>query len=109
QFTMISLMCTIEPLRIANELLGKTLFTWELVSKDGNRVQAVNGLDLPVHRAISDCTEFDALAVCASYDLPGACDPAVLAWLRRMARSGIRIGAVDTASYLLAKAGLLDG
>jgi transcriptional regulator GlxA family with amidase domain len=109
QFSMISLMCTIEPLRIANEFLGNRLFTWELISKDGNRVPAVNGLDLPVHKAIADCGDFDALAVCASYDLPSACDPQVLAWLRRMARRGTRLGAVDTASHVLAKAGLLDG
>ncbi|MDQ0391943.1 GlxA family transcriptional regulator [Labrys monachus] len=109
QFSMISLMCTIEPLRIANELLGQSLFTWELISKDGNRVPAVNGLDLPVHRAIADCERFDALAVCASYDLPGACDPHILAWLRLMERRGVRIGAVDTGSHVLAKAGLLTG
>jgi transcriptional regulator GlxA family with amidase domain len=109
QFSMISLMCTIEPLRVANEILGKPLFRWELISKDGGRVQAVNGLDLMAHRAISDNDSFDAVAVCASYDLPNACDPRVLAWLRRMARRGVRTGAIDTGSYLLAKAGLLNG
>lgn len=109
QFSMISLMCTIEPLRVANEVLGKPHFKWELISLDGGRVQAVNGLDLMTHRSISDEHHFDILGVCASYDLQNACDPRVLAWLRRMARRGMRVGAIDTGTYLLAKAGLLNG
>jgi len=109
RFSMISLMCTIEPLRIANELHDSPIFTWSLISKTGARVPAINGLDLPVHAAIGDGGRFDALAICASYDLTSAADPHVLAWLRRAARTGMRIGAVDTGSHVLAKAGLLDG
>jgi transcriptional regulator GlxA family with amidase domain len=109
KFSMISLMCVIEPLRIANELLDSPLFSWSLISKTGGRVPAINGLDLPVHLAIGDGGRFDALAVCASYELSSAADPHVLAWLRRLARAGTRIGAVDTGSLILAKAGLLDG
>src|SRR3546814_20812337 len=36
-------------------------------------------------------------------------DPAVIAALRRQGRSGCRLGALSTGSYLLAWAGLLDG
>lgn len=109
QFSMISLTCTIEPLRIANEIRGEPLFKWFLISKDGNRVPAVNGLDLPVHTSIADHEPLDAVAVCASYDLASAADPQVLAWLRRMARRNVRLGAIDTGSHVLAKAGLLNG
>jgi AraC family transcriptional regulator, glycine betaine-responsive activator len=109
QFSMISLMCAIEPLRIANEIRGEALFKWVLISKDGHRVPAVNGLDLSVHRAMAETEPLDAIAVCASYDLEAAAEPRVLAWLRLMARHGTRLGAIDTGSHLLAKAGLLDG
>jgi AraC family transcriptional regulator, glycine betaine-responsive activator len=109
QFSMISLMCAIEPLRVANEALGRPFFSWELISRDGGRVRAVNGLDLMTHKSISDGCRFDMMMVCASYDLKSACDSRVLAWLRRLARHGFPIGAVDTGTYLLAMAGLLDG
>ena len=108
-FSMISLMCMIEPLRVVNEIVGHQLIKWQLLSKEGGRVNAINGLDLMAHRAISDDDRFDALAVCASYDLQNACDPRVLAWLRRLARGGMRVGAIDTGTYVLAKAGLLTG
>jgi len=109
QFSMISLTCAIEPLRIANEIRGEPLFKWVLISKDGHRVPAVNGLDLPVHRSIADHEPLDAIAVCASYNPEAAAEPRVLAWLRLMARHGTRLGAIDTGSHVLAKAGLLDG
>jgi transcriptional regulator GlxA family with amidase domain len=109
QFSMISLTCALEPLRIANEIHGTPIFEWILISRDGQRVPAVNGLDVPVHRSIADNQPLDAIAVCASYNPETAADPRVLGWLRLMARRGTRLGAIDTGSHLLAKAGLLDG
>jgi len=47
--------------------------------------------------------------VVSSYDQEGLAEPATLNWLRRRAAFGATMGAVDTGSHILAKAGLLDG
>ena len=38
QFTLISLSCAIEPLRMANQLTGKQLYRWHTFSPGGKQV-----------------------------------------------------------------------
>ena len=47
--------------------------------------------------------------VCSGVNVQGATSKKMLAWLRREARKGVTVGGLCTASYVLAKAGLLDG
>ena len=51
----------------------------------------------------------DILLVCGGIDIQDATTKPILNWLRREARRGVTIGGLCTASYTLAKAGLLDG
>ena len=39
-FPMACLTSMIEPFRAANEIVGKTAFGWQLLSEDGQRVEA---------------------------------------------------------------------
>src|SRR3546814_4569700 len=58
---------------------------------------------------LDDCGRLDFLIVVAGLAVQRLRDPAVIATLRRQGRSGCRLGALSTGSYLLAWAGLLDG
>jgi transcriptional regulator GlxA family with amidase domain len=52
---------------------------------------------------------FPAVVVCASFGVERHADRRVLAWLRRLDRQGSELGAIETGTYILARAGLLSG
>ncbi len=108
-FSLMALSAASEPLRAANRLAANSLYEWYLISPSGEavasssgfRLQPDGGLDLPV--------PFDAIVVVASLNVAEYHEAAVFRWLRQQERRGCDIGAVSTASLLLARAGLLKG
>jgi AraC family transcriptional regulator, glycine betaine-responsive activator len=109
EFPMMAFASAIEPLRAANRMSGDQLFAWQLFSRDGAPVQASNGIDIAVHRAVGADTRLDLLLVCAGTHDPGAADTAAVKWLRGLARGGTLIGGISLGAFVLADAGLLDG
>jgi AraC family carnitine catabolism transcriptional activator len=109
RFSMMAVASAIEPLRVANRLAGRTLFSWHLYSPDGAPVPASNGLPIVVAATIDAFAGLPTLVVCPSFDPQLFETKALLASLRRIARSGVTMVAVDTGAHFLARAGLLDG
>lgn len=95
----------IEPLRVANRLAPEPIFKWRMFSGDGAAVEASNGMrimaDGPLDESVPNLT------ICAGFDPARGEEPALLAALRRMARRGATLGALDTGTYALARAGLI--
>lgn len=109
-FSNLGLAAAVEPLFIANWLAQQRLFEWSILSVDGLSVRASNGMRVPVDGALTESAEFQTVLVVASFDVKRhAEDQRVTAWLRRMARFGVELGAIETGSEILAAAGLLDG
>lgn len=109
QFSMIAFTASIEPLRAANRLAGRTLYRWRTFSVDGTPVTASNEVSITPdggYEAISKC---DALFVCAGLRPQTAAPPILKQHLRRLALRGVPLGAVCTGSMALAKAGVLSG
>ena len=109
RFNMTALVTTLEPLRIANYLSGQTVYDWHFLSVGGGLVTASNGMTLdsaPVARAPE---KWDAIFVCGSWDSEHYENPELFAWLRRMDRRGITLGAMDIGAFILARAKLLSG
>lgn len=109
-FSQLCLSSLVEPLRHANSLSGRRLFSWRLASLDGKSVECASGISVGVSGAIHD-QAFDpgsVLMLCAGDGVEGQDLPALRAFLRRSARTGIHIYALDTAAWLLADASLLD-
>ncbi len=109
-FSMISFASAVEPLRIANKLLGREMFDFRRVSLDGGTVSANGGLSMQVEEKLNRVQESDRLVVCSSdeveaLDLPGSLG----AELRRLDRHGTPLGAICTGTFILAKFGLLRG
>ena len=109
QFSMLSFFSAVEPLRIANRLSHRRLYSWHVYSRDGEPVAASNGMTLVADVSIAALPNVSTMIVCASFYPERHAEAAVLAWLRRLARRGIALGAVETGAYTLAQAGLLDG
>jgi AraC family carnitine catabolism transcriptional activator len=109
-FTHLALGAVVEPLFIANWLSGRPLYRWRTLSLDGKPVKTSSDLSVPADAGTAETAEFDALYVLASFDVKRLTrDRGLKAWLRRVARHGATIAAIETASEVVAAAGLLDG
>lgn len=109
QFSMMAFSSAVEPLRVANRLSGRALFEWRCLSADGRPVAASNGMAIEAHAALRAVEEIPTLIVCSSFAPEAGAEKSLLASLRRLARRGTAMGALDTGAVLLAEAGLLAG
>ena len=107
--SMMSLASAIEPLRSLNRLLDREAFRWRLASLDGAVVGASNGIPLPTTPIAEALSGAEYLFVCGGLRIQEAEERRILAALRRADRDGIAIGSLSTGTYLLARAGLLNG
>jgi transcriptional regulator GlxA family with amidase domain len=108
-FSLLSYASAVEPLRAANRLSGRTLYTWTHVSAQGRPVEASSGLAIATDKAIGDHFPLDTILVCAGGNPALHRNVRTLSWLRKLARRGVRIGGVSGGPYILARAGLLEG
>lgn len=108
RFSMIALYGALEPLRVANRFAGPT-FSWRFVSADGEPVAASNDIPVLVSGGLAAIGRPDMLVVSASYEPEKAVSRPLLNAIRKTARSGMLIAAIDTGPFLVAEAGALDG
>lgn len=108
-FSNLVLANAIEPLRAANQLSGETRFRRSLLTLDGAPATSSSGIAVNADRRLAEAGPLDLLFVVAGYRFRERADEAALAALVRAAARCRRIGGLDTGSWLLAAAGLLDG
>jgi transcriptional regulator GlxA family with amidase domain len=109
RFSNLCLANAVEPLRVANHFGTTRLYDWSLVSLTGNAVTTSSGLTITADSALAELQSADILFVVAGYDYRRQATKALKAELRRLARQGTTLAGLDTGSYLLAAAGLLNG
>ncbi|MEX2496353.1 MAG: GlxA family transcriptional regulator [Woeseia sp.] len=108
-FSMMAFTSAVEPLRAANRLSGKKLYSWQTFSIDGKPVHASNGIALVPDASIHEELDASALFVCAGIRAERFNDEAVFARLRELAKRRVALGGVCTGALALARAGLLNG
>ncbi len=109
KFSMFSLSALLEPLRIATYCSGRNLYDWRFLSADGKDVQASTGVLVQTQPVSMDDHEWDAIIVCGGWNAERYDCAELFSWLQHMGRGGIILGATETGSYILARAGLLQG
>ncbi|NVO55844.1 helix-turn-helix domain-containing protein [Rhodobacteraceae bacterium B1Z28] len=99
---------TVEPLRAANMLSGRTLYDWQFLSIGAEPVISSSGLQVAPHGTLQKSSG-DLLMVMPSYGFQAHGGWQTLAGLRSAALRYDVLTGLDTGSWLLALAGLLDG
>jgi transcriptional regulator GlxA family with amidase domain len=108
-FSMMAFTSSVEPLRAANRLSGRKLYSWQILTHDGQPTKASNGIAIVPDGSLFEDLEADALFVCAGVRAERFSDQKVFDRLRDVSRNRIALGGVCTGSLALARAGLLDG
>ena len=109
-FALMSYAPTVETLRAANLLTGRTLYHWwHAAPGDQPAIASSGAAVLPDFRLGADVGKLDLLLVCAGGNPAEFDDKRTFAWLRKLARQGVVIGGVSAGPFILARAGLLSG
>ncbi len=107
-YSLIAVTNAVEPLRMANRVVGQDVYEWSIVSLDGRPVLASSGLDLAPTIALDKIGKVEILFVCGGINVREAVSAPLLSALRRLAERRVALGALCTGGYALARAGLLD-
>ena len=106
-FPMSALTSMIEPLRAANEIIGRTAFAWSLVSESGEKVMASANVGFDPDVALDQVDGFDQLFLLSGPSSAFENAHTADGKLRKLARHGVIMGAVSGGVFPLARAGLL--
>jgi transcriptional regulator GlxA family with amidase domain len=108
-FPLMTFAAALDSLRQANRLARARRFEWVILSVDGSTVNSSSGLGFEAEAPINKSSRCDIVIICAGINYTRAYDSSLFAWLRRIYSEGYILGAVSTAVFFLAKAGLLEG
>ncbi|ENH6337236.1 GlxA family transcriptional regulator [Burkholderia vietnamiensis] len=108
-FSLIALGAAVDPLRVANMVVGRRVYDYQLIAARGDVVQSSDGIRVVPDVVLTDSDTFDAVFVVGPNPIPRKGIGTVIDWLRRQAGNGAALGGLDTGSYFLARAGLLNG
>ena len=97
--------------RMLEESSGRRGYESELVTNSADLALATSsGVKIMAHKHYEEVRgKVDTLLISGGPGTRGPRDPALLAWLRRMAKQARRVCSICTGAYFLADAGLLDG
>lgn len=108
-FPMACLTSAIEPLRAANEIMGRTEFVWRLVAESHAPVRSSAEVRFEPDVTLAEADGLDQLYLLAPPTAEFADarhSPARLRWLER---TGLTLGAFSGGIFPLARAGLMEG
>lgn len=108
-FSLIAYAAAIDTLRMANNVTATTLYSWENISLNGKIIKASCGMRFNTKAATELPPDIDAIFFCGGMDIEQSWSQDLHIWLNRISKQRIILGSISTGSYLLAKAGLLNG
>lgn len=112
--SMMSVACTLDPMRAANRLSRTSIFQWHIQTLDGHPVEMTCGLPIAAQSAFgeeSGTTIVDnrILIIIAGFDSNQHAQKDAVARLSRLASNFDFVGGIEAGSWLMARAGLLTG
>lgn len=106
-FSMMAFSSAVEPLRSANRMSGRNLYAWKVITVNGEPLPSSSGIEFRPDGTADAVGKLDALVVCSGADVTTVKDDKIFALLRRLERSGVKVGGICTGAHILARAGLL--
>ncbi|NUU36865.1 GlxA family transcriptional regulator [Pseudomonas sp. C2B4] len=108
-FDLYALANALEPLRLANQLAGRSVCQWQMLSLEGRQLYASNGIATATAR-LDQAQQFDVLILCGG-DSPHIEleHPDLRRQLHHWAAQPISLGGLGSAGWLLADIGALEG
>ncbi len=108
-FPMACLTSAIEPLRAANEIVGRKVFTWQLVAESLAPVRSSAEVRFEPDVALAECDDLHQLYIIAPPSGKFTDARRGSARLRWLDRTGVVLGAFSGGIFPLARAGLMEG
>ena len=113
-FSMFAFTMAIEPLRLANLMLGYEYYTWRIISRTGDSIIASNGICIPAEHSLAEerrliLSEYrpNLVFVISGKHFKNE-DKTLSAWLREAYRNSAYVCGLYTGTLILAKTGLLN-
>lgn len=107
--SMMTVACVVDPMRAANRVAGRTLFDWRIATADGGPVTLTCGLPLAAHARLGGDMAGDLLIVVSGFHQQTHAQARLVALVGRLARRFGQVAGIEAGSWILARAGLLDG
>ena len=108
QSSMMSLASALDTMRAANRIAGRRLFSWELLTLNGQPSRLTCDLVVEPDGSLGPSASGDLLIVVASFNHQRHVGPSHLSLIKRVARRYRAIGGIEAGSWILARCGLLD-
>ena len=100
-FSLIALSSAVDPLRLANMALGRTVFDYVTIGLAQEPVMSSDGISVLPSEELGRSSQFDAVFVVGPNPIPRRGDGEIVRWLRQLAARGIVLGGIDTGSVTI--------
>ncbi len=108
-FALLSYAAVTEPLRVANLLAERELYSVSAIPLAGEAATSSGGVWVPAGAQLGEHADFELVIVCAAGDPFSVNDTSLFHWLRHLARQEIALGGVSGGPAVLASAGVMSG
>ncbi len=107
-FSLTAFTAAIEPLRLANYVSGREVYYWETCALQGQPVKASLGATILPTSAVENVRYPDNVVLCGGMGGHKFHDRDLIRTVKRWANAGTHLGTLDSGTFILARAGLLD-
>jgi transcriptional regulator GlxA family with amidase domain len=109
KLTLLAFTSAVEPLRVANQVAGRELYRWFVMTEDGGPVFCSCGVNITPDSGLCDVPRGALAFVCAGIEPTETVSARATAWISRQRAFGCTVGGICTGAFALAQAGLLEG
>ncbi|MGH6760777.1 MAG: GlxA family transcriptional regulator [Phyllobacterium sp.] len=106
--SLMSLAATLDPMRGANRVAGRSLYHWQVVSPDGVDPVTSSGLKVAANGKFEARFQ-DILIIVSAFHALEHATPKLLGLVRQASNQSRLVIGIEAGSWVLAKAGLLNG